>query len=151
MATFITTPRLLLTGKKDRFLGALPPVGVCDEEIESLSRFGRQIANNLTLLSDSSNQPLLRGLDPVEVNQRYIIPEIIGRIAYRPWAKIARFLGKPRSWSRRPVIYLFAVQLVFAIPIVLLVSTVVQFLLAPLFNKKIVSYVEFLKSPSGVE
>ncbi len=149
LATFITTPRLLLTGKKDKFLGTLPPAGVKDEDIHALSRFGRQIANNLAALTDSSNQPLLKGLDAVEVNRRYIIPEIIGRFVYNPWAKIARFFGKPGSWSRRPVIYLFAVQLVLVIPIVLLVSMVFRVLFNPLLNKKLDAYVDVLKSPSA--
>ncbi|EHC09325.1 hypothetical protein FJSC11DRAFT_3962 [Fischerella thermalis JSC-11] len=151
LATFITTPRLLLTGKKNRFLGVLPAAGVRDEDIYALSRFGKQIANNLAALSDSSRQPMLQGLGAVEVNQRYVIPEFIGRLVYRPWAKIARFFGKQGSWSRIPIVCIFAVQLIFAIPIVLIVSTVVQLLFAPLIHKKIASYVELLKSPSGVD
>ncbi|PMB53687.1 hypothetical protein CEN39_03080 [Fischerella thermalis CCMEE 5201] len=151
LATFITTPRLLLTGKKNRFLGVLPAAGVRDEDIYALSRFGKRIANNLAALSDSSRQPMLQGLGAVEVNQRYVIPEFIGRLVYRPWAKIARFFGKQGSWSRIPIVCIFAVQLIFAIPIVLIVSTVVQFLFAPLIHKKIASYIELLKSPSGVD
>ncbi|WP_315790677.1 hypothetical protein [Fischerella sp. JS2] len=151
LATFITTPRLLLTGKKNRFLGVLPTAGVRNEDIYALSRFGKRIANNLTVLGDSSHQSMLRGLGAVEVNQRYVIPEAIGRLLYRPWAKIARFFGKQGSWSRIPIICIFAVQLIFAIPIVLIVSNVVQFLFAPLIHKKIASYVKLLKSPSDVD
>ncbi len=149
LATFITTPRLLLTGKKDRFLGTLPPGGVRDEEINALSRFGYQIANNLDTLNDSSSQSLLKNLRAVTVNPRYVIPEIIGRVVYGAWAKLARFFGKPGSLSRRPIIYLFAVLLILAIPIVLLISLLLRVLLYPLINPKIKSYVEVLKSPSG--
>ncbi|MEW6493975.1 MAG: hypothetical protein AB1589_15905 [Cyanobacteriota bacterium] len=149
LATFITTPRLLLTGKKDRFLGTLPPGGVREEDIEALSRFGRQIAHNLEALNDSSNQSLLKNLGAVEVNPRYVIPEIIGRVVYGAWAKLARFFGKSGSLSRRPIIYLFAVLLILAIPIVLIVSLILRVLFYPLINPKIKSYVEVLKSPSG--
>ncbi|AFZ58479.1 hypothetical protein H6G54_06175 [Anabaena cylindrica FACHB-243] len=156
LATFISTPRLLLTGKTNGLWGVLPPGGVRDRTIDDLSRFGQQIANNLPALSDGcsdtyggSQKPLLKGLDAVEVNPRYIIPELIGRIAYRPWAKIIRLFGKQGSWRRRPIIYIFAIQLIFAIPIVLLVSTIIQFLFAPLINKQIKSYVQLLKSPSS--
>lgn len=149
LATFITTPRLLLTGKKDRFLGTLPPGGVREEDIDALSRFGRQIANNLDALNNSSNQSLLKNLGAVEVNSRYVIPEIIGRFVYGAWAKLARFFGKPGSWSRRPIIYLFAVLLILAIPIVLIISLLVRVLFYPLLNPKIKSYVEVLKAPSG--
>lgn len=149
LATFITTPRLLLTGKKDRFLGTLPPGGVRDEEIDALSKFGWQIANNLDALDDSSNQSLLKNLNAVAVNPRYVIPEIIGRAVYSAWAKLARFFGKPGSLSRRPIIYLFAVLLILAIPIVLILSLLIRVLFYPLINPRIKSYVEVLKSPSG--
>ena len=146
LATFITTPRMVLTGKKDSFMGVLPPGGFLNEEIDSLSRFGKVIAKNIDNLANSS---LLEKLEPVQVNRNYIIAEQIGRIIYRPWAKIARFFGKQGSWSRLPIICLFAFQLVFAIPIVLIVSRVIQILGAPLLNKKIESYVEVLKSTSS--
>jgi hypothetical protein len=149
LATFITTPRLLLTGKKDRFLGALPPGGVRKEDIDALSRFGRQIANNLEALNDSSHQSLFRNLGAVAVNPRYVIPEIIGRVVYGAWAKLARFFGKTGSLSRQPIIYLFAVLLILAIPIVLIISLLLQVLFYPLINPKIKSYAEVLKSPSG--
>lgn len=149
LVTFITTPRLMLTGKKDNFLGKLPPGGVKDEDIQALSRFGKEIVNNLPVLSDSSNQPLFKKLGAVEVNQNYILPELIGQFLYKPWAKVARFFGKPGSWSRKPVIYLFGFHLLFAIPIVLLVSLVMRVLFFPIFNKQIEAYADVLKSPSA--
>jgi hypothetical protein len=148
LATFITTPRLLLTGKKDKFLGTLPPGGVRDADIDALSRFGWQIANNLAALNDSSNQSLLKNLGAVKVNSGYVIPEIIGRVVYGAWAKLARFLGKPGSSSRQPIIYLFAILLILTIPIVLILSLLLRVLLYPLINPKIKSYVETLKFPS---
>ncbi len=150
LATFITTPRLLLTGKKNRLLGVLPAAGVKDEDIHALSRFGKRLADNIEALSDDSHQPMLQGLGAVEVNQRYVIPELIGRVLYRPWAKIARSFGKQGSWSRIPIICIFVIQLLFAIPIVLLFSTLVQFVFSFLINRKLASYVENLKSPSGI-
>lgn len=150
LTTFITTPRLLLTGKKDRFLGVLPPAGFRDEEIDALSRFGKQIAISLNILNEFSHQSLLRNLNAVDVNRRYVIPEIIGRFLYLPWAKLARFFGKAGSWSRLPIIYIFAFHLCFAIPIILLISIMIRALIYPLFNKKFQSYVEILESPSGI-
>lgn len=149
LATFITTPWSLLTGRKNRLLGAFPPAGVKDEDIDALSIFGERIANHLTK-TDCSHHSMLVGLGTVRVNQRYIIPELIGRVIYHPWAKIARFFGQQGSWSRLPIICLFAIHLLFAIPIVLIVSNLIQFLFAPLIHKKIASYVELLKSPISV-
>lgn len=149
LATFITTPRLMLTGKKDKFLGKLPPAGVKDEDIQALSKFGWQIANNLAALSDSSNRPLLKGLGAVEVNKCYVIPEIIGRIIYEQWAKLARFFGKPGSWKRKPIAYLFGFHLLFTIPMVLMISMVIKILLSPILYQKIEAYIDVLKSPSA--
>ncbi len=151
LATFITTPRLLLTGKKDRLLGALPPGGLKEEDIDALSRFGQKIANNLAILSDdSNNQSFFTGMNPVKVNTRYIIPEIVGHFVYRPWAKIARFFGKQGSWTRKPVIYLFALHTVLVIPIVLLSSTLFQVLFSHVISKKIKNYAANLQHPSGI-
>lgn len=149
LETFITTPRLMLTGKKDKFLGKLASGGVKNEDIQALSKFGERIVNNLPALSNLSNQPLFKELNAVEVNQYYIIPELIGRFLYKPWAKVARFLGKPGSWTRKPVIYLFGFHLLFLIPIVLLVSLFLRVLLFPILNKQIEAYTDVLKSPSA--
>ena len=45
-ATFITTPRWLLTGRKNAFLG-LPPAGVPARDIAACSRFGRALLDAL--------------------------------------------------------------------------------------------------------
>jgi hypothetical protein len=149
LATFITTPRMLLTGKKDSLLGVLPQGGFRDEDIDSLSRFGHRIANKINNLSDLSHSSLLNGLNAVEVNRPYIIPELIGRTLYRPWAKIARFFGQQGSWTRSPIILLFAIQLVLLIPVVLFSSALINLLFAPFLRQKIDNYVRVLKSPSS--
>ena len=146
LATFITTPRMVLTGKKDSLMGVLPPGGFRDEEIDSLSRFGEVIAKNIENLGNSS---LLKKLESISVNRRYIIPEQIGRTLYRPWAKLARLFGGPGSWTRAPIIILFALQLVVLIPVVLLISALINLLFSPLLRTKLDSYVQILTSTAS--
>lgn len=146
LATFITTPRMILTGKKDSFMGVLPPGGFRDHEIDSLSRFGEVIAKNIDNLGNSS---LLKKLEPVSVNRGYIIPEQIGRILYRPWAKLARLFGVRGSWTRAPIIILFALQLVLLIPMVLFISGLINLIFSPLLRNKLDSYVVVLKSTAS--
>jgi len=146
LITFITTPRLLLTGKKDSLLGVLPPGGFLDEDINSLSRFGQRIVDKLNTLNDSSDESLFQDLNPVEVNKNYVLPELIGQTLYRPWAKLARAFGSQGSWTRLPIIFLFALQLVLAIPVVLLMSAIVNFLFAPLLRQKLDNHIQMLKS-----
>jgi hypothetical protein len=146
LATFITTPRMVLTGKKDSLMGVLPPGGFRDEEIDSLSRFGEVIAKNIENLGNSS---LLKKLESISVNRRYIIPEQIGRTLYRPWAKLARLFGVRGSWTRAPIIILFALQLVLLIPVVLLISALINLLFSPLLRTQLDSYVQILKSTAS--
>ncbi|MBO1067352.1 hypothetical protein [Anabaena sp. 54] len=146
LITFITTPRMVLTGKKDSLMGVFPPGGFRDEEIDSLSRFGEVIAKNINNLGNSS---LLKKLEPVSVNQRYIIPEQIGRILYRPWAKLARLFGERGSWTRIPIIILFALQLVILIPVVLFISGLIYLIFGFLLQNKLDSYAQTLKSTAS--
>jgi hypothetical protein len=149
LATFVTTPAMLLTGRKQSLPRVLPPAGFRDEDIEALSRFGRRIAENLDALGDRDAGPMLKGLGAVEVNHRYVIPELIGYTLYRRWARLARFFGGQGSRRRAPIIWIFAAQLVVAIPIVLVLSALVRVSLAPLLSRKMASYIDLLKSPSG--
>lgn len=148
MATLITTPRLLLTGKKDRFLGIMPPAGFHDRDLASLSRFGARLARQLEALAGPSAEPLLSGLGAVAINERLVIAERIGLAAYRPWARLARRVGKPGERRRLPVIVCFAVLLVLAIPFVLLFSALAGPFLRRFFPDKIDAYIDRLKSPS---
>jgi hypothetical protein len=127
-------------------MGVLPPGGFRDEEIDSLSRFGEVIAKNIDNLGNSS---LLKKLEPVSVNRRYIIPEQIGRILYRPWAKLARLFGKQGSRTRVPIILLFSLQLVLLIPVVLFVSALINLIFRPWLQPKLDSYVQVLKSTAS--
>ncbi len=149
LITFVTTPRLLLTGKKDSLLGVLPPGGFLDEDIDSLSRFGQRIVDKLNTLSDLSHSSLFQDLNPVEVNPGYVIPELIGKTLYRPWAKLARLFGVRGSWTRVPIIILFALQLVLLIPVVLFISGLINLIFSPLLRNKLYSYVQVLKSTAS--
>jgi hypothetical protein len=106
--------------------------------------------DKLNTLNSASNESLFKDLDPVEVNRNYVLPELIGQTLYRPWAKLARAFGSQGSWTRLPIIFLFALQLVLAIPVVLLVSAIVNFLFASLLGQKLDNYIQMLKSPRNL-
>jgi hypothetical protein len=150
LTTFVTTPRWMLTGRRDRFLRVFPEAGTGRADMEGLERFGRAIANNLGALSTNSQRSLLKGLDAVELNARYVILERAGWISYRYWAKIARLFGEAGSWKRRPIIYLFLAYLIVFLPVAIPISMILRLLLNPLLNTNVEAYVHRLKSPSGV-
>lgn len=149
-ATFITTLWLMFTGKRKVLGGLLPPAGISEKDLEALSGFGKVIANNLSALRVDSNQSLLRGLGAVKVDTRIVIPELLGRSSFKRWARIIQAFGKPGSWRRRPIMYLFMVSLGLSVLLSIPLGMILHPLVYPLIQKRIAGYVHRLKSPSGI-
>jgi hypothetical protein len=148
LATFITTPRWVLTGRRDRFLG-LPPAGVAPGEIRAASRFGRALADALAHDAEQGEAPMLAGLRAVTVNPRLAISERAGARAFRVWSGLIRACGSRGQWRRRPALALFAVYLVTMIITVVPLSLLLQALFAPLLKPRLAALREQLESPSG--
>ncbi|MDE2440041.1 MAG: dialkylresorcinol condensing enzyme [Betaproteobacteria bacterium] len=148
LATFITTPRWVLTGKRDRFLG-MPPAGVAPEEIKGASRFGCALADALERNAEKSNQPMLTGLRAVSVNPRLAISEGAGRRAFAIWSRLIRACGKRGSWQRRPALLLFSVYLIVMVLTVVPTSLLLQWLFSPLLKSRLEGLRAQLELPSG--
>ena len=147
-ATFITTPRWVLTGKKDGFLGVFPPAGVSESDIQGATRFGRALAASLPLLQSTSG-PLLAGLGAVKVMPGYVTGEKIAHRSFRLWGGLLRALGKPGTLLRRVVLVVYIGFLVAMILTVMPVSIVLRALLRPLLRKRLDAEVARLEAPSG--
>lgn len=147
-ATFITTPRWVLTGKKNGFWGIFPPAGVSAAEIAAAARFGRALADALPLLQ-SAQGPLLSGLGAVKVIPGYITGEKIAHRSFRLWGKLLRAIGKPGNPLRRLVLVVYIVFLVAMILTVMPLSIIMRALLRPLLRKRLEAEVARLEAPSG--
>ena len=147
-ATFITTPRWVLTGKKNGFWGIFPPAGVSETEIRAAARFGRALSESLPLLQ-STTGPLLAGLGAVKVLPGYVTGEKIAHRSFRLWGALLRALGKPGDLGRRLVLVVYIVFLVAMILTVMPLSIVVRALLRPLLRKRLDAEVARLEAPSG--
>lgn len=147
-ATFITTPRWLLTGKKNGFWGIFPPAGVSEADIAGAARFGRALADALPLLQ-STRGPLLSGLGAVNVNAGYIASEKIAHRSLRLWGVLLRAIGRPGNPLRRLVLVVYIVFLVVMILTVMPVGIVVRALLKPLLRERLDAEVARLEAPSG--
>ena len=147
-ATFITTPRWLLTGKKNGFWGIFPPAGVSEADITGAARFGRALADALPLLQ-STRGPLLSGLGAVNVNAGYIASEKIAHRSLRLWGLLLRAIGKPGNPLRRLVLVAYIMFLVVMILTVMPVGIVVRALLKPLLRERLDAEVARLEAPSG--
>ncbi|MFT5291423.1 MAG: hypothetical protein ACI8QS_003177 [Planctomycetota bacterium] len=150
-ATFVTTPRWMFTGKKDQWLGIFPPAGVSPEAIEGCRRFGEAVSRGRDQFSVRPIEPLCRGLGAVEVNERFVIPEMVGLGSFRPWARIVRLFGPRGSSVRLPVLAAFLVYLVLAILVLIPTTIVLRILLFPFLRKPLRAQVRQLRAPSGDE
>jgi hypothetical protein len=148
-ATFVTAPRLLLFGKKEPFWGIFPAAGIGEPELERVRHLGGIIRERSHLLAQDGARPLLRGEGAVEVNRRYMIPELIGWYLFRGWAHVLRGLGK-LGWPVRYFgIALFMIFLVTVIVVGIPVVVVLSGLLYPLVRKMSAAYADRLAQPSG--
>jgi len=148
-ATFITTPRALLFGKKDRFWGIFPPAGLDEKELDRVARFGKAILERQGRLHQPDAIPLLTGLGAVSINRRYLVPELIGWYWFRGWAHLIRFLGRLGTVPRMASVYLFVVFLLFMIVVVMPLTMLARLLLHPFIHKRLAEYARRLQQPSG--
>ena len=148
LATFITTPRWVLTGRRDKFLG-MPPAGVAPKEIEQANRFGYALAKALDRNEEKSGAPMLTGLKACTVNPRLAVSERAGRRAFGVWSKLIRVFGQRGQWRRRPLLLLFLIYLITLILTVVPLSLLVQCLLSPLLKPRLDRLRAELELPSG--
>ncbi|MDQ3936726.1 MAG: dialkylresorcinol condensing enzyme [Actinomycetota bacterium] len=99
-ATFITTPRWLLTGRRDRFLRIFPPAGISDATIGSLRRFGEALADRRERLTVPEVSAALAGLDPIQVDRPMVLPDLAFGRMFRGWAAAIERLTRPGTAGR---------------------------------------------------
>lgn len=146
-ATFVTTPRWVLTGKKDGFWGIFPPAGVSEDNIRAASRFGRALGDGLNLLK--SGQPLLTGLRAVQVIPGYIAGEKIAHRSFLIWGRLLRALGRPGNPLRRLVLVVYILFLITMILTVMPLGMLVRAVLRPFLRRRLDAEVARLEVPSG--
>ncbi|QDF95383.1 dialkylrecorsinol condensing enzyme [Azoarcus sp. DD4] len=148
LATFITTPRWMFTGRRDRFLG-LPRAGVAPRDVAGAARFGHALAEALAQDGERSGQPMLAGLRAAVVNPRLVISERAGQRAFKVWSALVRACGQPGQRRRRPALALFALYLVTLIITVVPTSLALQTLFAPLLRPRLERLRAQYEQPSG--
>ena len=148
MATLLTTPLWLLTGKR-RLIPGLPPAGVAAQDIARASRFGRALL--VELLDDREKEPqsLLCGLQAVDANPRLWFSERAGTRSFLLWGKLLRAAGGPGAWLRKPLLLLYLVFLLILILTVVPVSLLVQTLLRPFLRQRLAELKQQFEQPSG--
>ncbi|MFT3733984.1 MAG: dialkylresorcinol condensing enzyme [Rhodocyclaceae bacterium] len=148
LATLLTTPLWMLTGRRD-VLRSLPPAGISDADIAAAERFGPALRDALAADLERGTAPLLQGLAAVEVNPHLMTSEKAGTRSFFLWGKLLHAAGPAGSPQRVPLLVLYALFLVALIITVVPVSLLLQRLLRPVLAKRLARIKEHYEQPSG--
>ena len=148
LATFITTPRWVLTGRRDAFWG-LPAAGVSEDDLGDASRFGEALLQALRRDDEKRNAPLLAGLGACKVDPALVASEQIGIRSFRIWGRALRALGRPGAPQRRVLLAFYMVFLVSAIITIVPVTMLLRRALAPLMGARLEQARRSYEAPSG--
>ena len=148
LATFVTTPRWLWTGRQSAFCG-LPPAGLTAAQIASTRRFGRALTDALAGDAERGSAPLLAGLGAVSVQPQLYASERAGERSFRLWGRLVQAAGAPGSARRLPLLALYVVFLALAIATVVPLSLLLQALLRPLLARSMRRIRREFEWPSG--
>jgi hypothetical protein len=143
--TFITTPRWLLTGKKDKFW-FFSPAGVDKRQMIASSRFGEAIKNALHN-NKEKEKPLLKGLGAVHVDEKLIMGEKIGHRSFLIWGRLLRKIKNPKI--RKPILCFYLLFLICMIIVGLPITITLRALLYPLMKKSLQKEKIYYEEPSG--
>jgi hypothetical protein len=148
LESFITTPRWMLSGKRDSFFG-LSSAGISEEVIEKSIRFGEAIAVGLANNAELTNEPMCKDMGAVRVDPRFIASEKIGKRSFRIWGKLVRLFGPRGSWMRRPILGVYVLFLITLIVTVVPINMAVGSIIRRLFKGKMGKIIRTIEAPSG--
>jgi len=145
---FLTTPRWLLTGKKDPFW-IFPAAGVSEQDLQDSVRFGHRLMSALEHDLEKRKEPLLKNLQAVTVNGKLVGSEKIATRSFMVWGKLIQKSGKPGSLARKMVITLYAVFLALMVLTLVPINVLVKKLISPFRKKAVEASITYYEKPSG--
>ena len=149
LATFITTPRWMMSGKKDALWGIFPKAGISEEALRSASRFGYAIKQALANDEEKKGVSLCHGLGAVNVDEKLIKSEKIGTKSFHIWGKLIRSCSKQGELKRKLFIMLYTIFLVCIIITVVPLNMLIQTLYRKLNQEDVLKQKALYELPSG--
>lgn len=146
-ASFLATPLWMFSGRQQPFPW-IPKAGISDADIAGAQRFGVAIGERLAL-NGPVEEPMLRGLGAVRVDEKLIASERVGTRSFRVWGKLLAALGPQRSRRRRAGLIVYVVFLLSLILTVVPVTALLKKLLSPLTQARIRREKAYFAAPSG--
>lgn len=148
LASLVTTPLWLLSGKRDYFR-LLPPAGVDEASIQATRRFGLALRDALHRDEERGSAPMLSGLKAVEADPHLLFSEMSGTRSFYIWGKLLRAVGEPGQLRRYPFLMLYVVFLIALILAVVPLSLLIQAMLRPLMRRRFAALKQQYDAPSG--
>ena len=145
---FITTPRWLLSGKKDPFWG-FPAAGVSQKDMDESSRFGVRLLEGLQNDEEQKKTPMLKNMGAVTVNGKLVGTEKIATRSFMVWGKLIQAAGAPGSLARKIVITIYAIFLAILVLTIVPLNILVRKLIYPFRKEAIEKSVQYYEEPSG--
>ena len=145
---FITTPRWLLTGKKDPFFG-FPAAGVSEKDLSESSRFGNRLLEGLKRDEEKEKRTMFKDMGAVTVNGKLVGTEKIATRSFMIWGRLIKAAGKPGSFARKIVITIYAVFLAILVLTIVPLNILVRRLIYPFRKDAIEKSVKYYEEPSG--
>jgi len=146
-ASFLSTPLWMLTGRKQS-VAWIPAAGVAEAEIVRARRFGEAVLSHLNRSGPVEN-PMLKGLGAVRVNQNTIASERIGSRSFRIWGRLLRRLGPVDSLGRRMGLIVYILFLALMVCTVVPLNFLINQCLYPLRREKLARQKLYYSQPSG--
>jgi len=146
--SFVTTPRWLLSGKKDAFW-FFPPAGILEREIDRAARFGKRLNGALKQNKEKEMKPLLKNMGAVDVNGKLIASEIVATRSSKVWAKLIKKLGSKDSFGRKVGVTLYSVFLVLLVFTIVPLNIIIRKILNIFQKEKLKKLEEKYEQPSG--
>ncbi|WP_312679995.1 dialkylrecorsinol condensing enzyme [Stutzerimonas nitrititolerans] len=146
-ASFLATPLWMFTGRQQPFAW-LPKAGISEAEIAGAQRFGVAIGERLAR-GGPIEQPMLRGLGAVRIDEKLIASERVGTRSFKAWGTLLAALGPQHSLRRRAGLIVYIVFLLSLILTVVPVTALLKKLLSPLTRARVQREKAYFAAPSG--
>lgn len=146
--SFLSTPLWMFSGHRGPW-HFVPKAGIAADDINACDRFGKRLAEELSLDQPKLDRPLFKGLGAVHIKEKTIASELMAHRSFLVWGKILRAAGDQDSTGRRLAIHIYVVFLVTLILTLVPVSALIKKLLSPFTQTRIAKQKEYYSFPSG--
>jgi len=147
-ASFLATPLWLFTGRQKPY-SWVPRAGIDEAEIVAASRFGEAMVQRLTMDARPIEQPMLKGLGAVRIDEKLIASEKVGNRSFQLWSRLLAALGPQQSRRRAAGLVIYIAFLLCLIVTVVPLSALLKKVLAPLFKERTQREKAYFAGPSG--